>query len=109
MSDTISCEDFKLTASIKQRVDDSIDFIKDHLGANCNISVFLKRASDHSYKVIFRTRLKNKEILGMNTNTDLYAAIIQAKSNVARHIDTYKKKKLNRRKRFRPNFSENIE
>ena len=101
MPDSVTSEDFSLTPSIKDKVQESVDYLKEHFGQKCGISVFLKKISDHSYRVIFRVRMKNKELLGTETGPDLYTAIGQAKAHAFRAINDFKKKKVSKRKKIK--------
>ncbi|MCB0422117.1 MAG: HPF/RaiA family ribosome-associated protein [Bdellovibrionales bacterium] len=99
MPDSIACEDFDLTPAIKDSVQESIDYIKDHSGMDCGVSVFIKSTASHQYKVIFRVRVKNKEIAGMGEGTDLYQVIGLARTHATRMLSEYKGRKLTRRKK----------
>lgn len=104
MPDQLVCEDFSLTPAIKESVQESVDYIKDHAGRDCGVSVFIKSTAHENYKVIFRTRIKNKEISGMDEGKDLYQVIGKARSHVTRMLADHKDKQLARRKKRNEGF-----
>ena len=99
LNDEIICEDFAMTDSIRDAVQEKIQFIEDHTKKRFPVKVYISKEGDSEYQVRFQAHVSKKDLEATGRGDDFYAALKDGKGKFLKLINDQKSKELTKRHR----------
>ena len=101
MSDFIVSEDFIITPAMREHMQGHIEHLKQELGDDSKVSIFLKKVASHNFSAHYQVRVFKKDLITEFSGPDLYKSMDRAFHGLVNQIHKLHKKKLDQRRRPR--------
>ncbi|MCC7405430.1 MAG: ribosome-associated translation inhibitor RaiA [Bdellovibrionales bacterium] len=95
----IISEDFDLTPSIREGIQERVEQVNEVLRKEHAISVYLTKTSGELFTVRINVRVGRKDLTSSDTNRDFYQALNAAKDHLLRQVDRQNKRRIAQRHR----------